>query len=184
MKQTALTIGDFQVGTIDNYSAHGVIEPTNKAIDAAREADIPVVFVMCGFRAGWPEIDPSNVTFGGVIKRQARLLSDPTTDIHPDIHRHEDDVVVVKKRGSAFSGNDLEHVLRAGTIKEIVIAGVITSGHVIATLMDAIDRDLRVIVLSDACTDPDPETQRFFMEKYFPKSARVMTVREWIDSIG
>jgi hypothetical protein len=38
----------------------------------------------------------------------------------------------------------------------LVLAGVSTSGVVPSTVRDAVDRDFRIIVLSDGCVDPQP----------------------------
>jgi nicotinamidase-related amidase len=46
------------------------------------------------------------------------------------------EVVVVKRRVSAFTGGDLEVVLRTAGVDPLVLAGIATSGVVLSTLAD------------------------------------------------
>ena len=59
------------------------------------------------------------------------------------------------------------------------MTGVATSGVVLSTLRQAADLDYRLVVLSDACLDADPEVHRVLTEKVFPRQAAVRTVAEW-----
>jgi nicotinamidase-related amidase len=52
-----------------------------------------------------------------------------------------------------------------------------------ATLRQAADLDYRLIVLSDACADRDPEVHRVLLEKVFPRQALVTETDEWIQSL-
>jgi nicotinamidase-related amidase len=90
---------------------------------------------------------------------------------------------VVKRRVSAFSGSDLDVVLRANAISTLVLAGIATSGVVLSTLREAADRDFGLVVLSDACADRDPEVHRVLLEKVFPRQADVLTVDAWTASL-
>lgn len=94
------------------------------------------------------------------------------------------EVVVVKRRVSAFTGSDLEVVLRASDIDHLVLSGIATSGVVLSTLREAADRDYRLTVLSDACADRDAEVHRVLTEKVFPRQADVVTVGEWVSALG
>ncbi|WP_305965155.1 isochorismatase family protein [Streptomyces sp. IMTB 2501] len=55
-----------------------------------------------------------------------------------------------------------------------MLAGVSTGGVVLSALIDAADRDYRVLVLSDGVADPAPETQRVLVDKVFPSRAHVI----------
>jgi len=77
-------------------------------------------------------------------------------------------VVVTKRRVSAFTGSDLEVVLRADGMDRLVLAGIATSGVVLSTLRQAADLDYRLTVLADGCLDADPEVHRVLTEKVFP----------------
>lgn len=92
--------------------------------------------------------------------------------------------MVAKRRASAFSGSDLDSVLRARDINSLVLAGIATSGVVLHTLCQANDLDFGLTVLSDACLDLDPEVHRTLIEKLFPQWAEVVTVEDWVGSLA
>jgi isochorismate hydrolase len=86
--------------------------------------------------------------------------------------------------GSAFTGSDLEVVLRAGGIDSLVLAGIATSGVVLSTLRQAADLDYRLTVLADGCLDADPEVHRVLLEKVFPRQADVVRIADWTASLA
>jgi nicotinamidase-related amidase len=87
--------------------------------------------------------------------------------------------VVTKRRVSAFTGSDLEVVLRSLGAGTLVLTGIATSGVVLSTLRQAADLDYRLVVLADACLDADPEVHRVLLEKVFPRQATVRTAAQW-----
>jgi nicotinamidase-related amidase len=149
------------------------------AIDAARAADVPVIYVVIGFRAGHPEVSPRNRAFGTLATGTAYTPADPNAGIHPDVAPATDDVVVTKKRVSAFAGSDLDMVLRARDVDSLVLTGISTSGVVLSTLRQAADLDFGLTVLADGCLDRDPEVHRVLTGKVFPRQAEVTTVEKW-----
>jgi nicotinamidase-related amidase len=107
----------------------------------------------------------------------------PATQVHEALEPRPDEPVIVKRRVSAFSGSDLDVLLRAAGAGTLVLAGISTSGVVLSTLRQAADLDYRLIVLSDACADRDPEVHRVLLEKVFPRQALVTETDEWIQSL-
>jgi nicotinamidase-related amidase len=83
---------------------------------------------------------------------------------------------------SAFSGSDLDVVLRSLDVDSLVLTGIATSGVVLSTLRQAADLDFGLTVLSDLCADNDPEVHRILMDKVFPRQAAVITATEWVDA--
>jgi nicotinamidase-related amidase len=177
----ALLVMDVQVGIVTRYAQTGdILTPISTAIAAARAASIPVIYVAVDFRPGYPEISPRNKTFSTVKQRQASLSAPLTTmEIHPAIAPQPADIVVTKRRVSAFSGSDLEVVLRAQDISHLVLCGIATSGVVLSTLREAADKDYQLTVLADCCVDNDEEVQRVLLSKVFPRQAEVVQVEAW-----
>lgn len=103
--------------------------------------------------------------------------------IHPDLGTVEDDIIVNKKRVSAFSGSDLEMILRAKNISHLVLTGIATSGIVLSTVREAFDKDYQLTVLSDGCKDMDEEAHQLLIQKLFPKKTEVMTIGDWKKNI-
>jgi nicotinamidase-related amidase len=108
---------------------------------------------------------------------------DPNAEVHSAVAPHQGDILVTKRRVSAFAGSDLELVLRSKGIETLVLMGIATSGVVLSTLRQAADSDYGIIVLSNCCADRDPEVHRCLMEKVFPRQAKVMTGEEFRQSL-
>jgi nicotinamidase-related amidase len=151
----------------------------SQAIVAARNAEIQVVYVKVAFRDGHPEVSPRNRLFSGMPYLDQLAESTAASQIVPAIAPLPGDIVVTKRRVSAFSGSDLEIVLRARKTDLLILAGVTTSGVVLSTVREASDRDYRLVVLSDCCADSDAVVHDVLVGKVFPRQAEVMTARKW-----
>ena len=90
---------------------------------------------------------------------------------------------MTKQRVSAFTGTNLDIILRSNNIDTLLLTGILTQGVVLSTLRHAADMDYRAVVVADGCSDKDPEVHRVLMEKIFPAQARVATVGECIGAI-
>jgi hypothetical protein len=70
---------------------------------ATRDASIMVIYVLVGFRPGYPEVSERNMTFSA-IRSSGRLASDDSTiEIRPAVAPGPADTVVTKHRVSAPS---------------------------------------------------------------------------------
>jgi nicotinamidase-related amidase len=107
-----------------------------------------------------------------------------STQLHPSLKPLEGEVVVIKRRVSAFAGSDLDVVVRAMGVDALVLCGIATSGVVLSTTRQAADLDFELTILSDACADADPEVHRVLLEKVFPRQATVTTVNEWTQRLA
>lgn len=154
------------------------------AIAGARAANIPVIHVVLGFRAGYPEVNPANKSFGPIMQSGGFFTPDDEAGgIHPAVAPLPSEIIVVKKRISAFAGNDLDMMLRAMHAEHLVLAGYSTSGIVLSTVREAADKDYRLTVLSDGCDDLNKETHQFLLTDIFPRQAEVVTAAEWVASV-
>ena len=141
------------------------------------------MYVRIAFRPGRPEASPRNRTFAANASASGFGESDPGTQIHPAVAPEPGDLIVMKKRISAFTGSDLEVLLRSMQIDHLVLSGISTSGVVLSTFRQAADLDYQLSVLSDGCADGDDEVHRVLLEKVYPRHASVGTVDEWIATI-
>ncbi|MDA8197978.1 MAG: cysteine hydrolase [Thermaerobacter sp.] len=177
---TALLVMDVQIGIVARFASDpGRLEPLRAAVDAARAAEIPVIFVRVAFRPGFPEVSPANRSFAAIAQGTSWAADPEMAAIHPAVDPRPDDLVVTKLRVSAFTGSDLEVLLRSRGLTHLVLAGIATSGVVLSTVREAADRDYRITVLSDGCLDMDPEVHRVLTDKIFPRQADVQTVASW-----
>jgi nicotinamidase-related amidase len=182
---SALLVMDVQKGIVDRVPglAPDYTVRLARAVDAARSVGMPVVYVVVGFRPGHPEAKSSPLF--SALPDDAFTDSDPGAAIHPDVAPRPGDSIVTKKRISAFTGSDLDLVLRGTGIGHLVLTGLATSGVVLSTARQAADLDYRLTVLADGCADRDPEVHRVLTEKVFPhQGAEVTTIDAWISGLG
>jgi nicotinamidase-related amidase len=173
---------DMQSAILDRFPADaGYLARINRVAETARSAGFPVLWVKVGFRPGMPEVSSRNQAFSALRASGQLVDGGPGSDLHPDLDRHAGDLVVVKKRVSAFAGSDLEVLLRAAEVETLVLAGIATSGVVLSTLRQAADLDYRLTALADGCLDGDDEVHRVLTEKVFPRQAEVTTVEAWVN---
>ncbi|GHO99061.1 cysteine hydrolase [Reticulibacter mediterranei] len=177
----ALLVMDMQGGIVARYVQDSdILTTTGRAIEAAHAASIPVIYVVIGFRPGYPEVSPRNKAFSGVAQRAQASGAPALIEVHPAIAPQPTDIVVTKRRVSAFCGSDLEVVLRSQNISHLVLSGIATSGVVLSTLREAADRDYQLTVLANCCLDADEEVHRVLLTKVFPRQADVIQSEEWI----
>jgi nicotinamidase-related amidase len=177
--RTALLIMDVQPEIVERFGDPGLTDRLVLASEAARGAGVRVIYVKVGFREGHPEVSPRNPLFARVAEGGG-FVEGRSSELHPALVPQAGDVVVTKRRVSAFAGSDLDMVLRAGGIEALVLSGIATSGCVLSTLRQAADLDFSLTVLSDGCIDSDDEVHRVLCEKVFPAQADVVTIDEWI----
>jgi nicotinamidase-related amidase len=116
--------------------------------------------------------------------RAAMHADAATTAIDARVAPQDEDIVVRKTRVGPFSTTDLHEQLQSRGVDTLVLAGISTAGVVLSTVRQAADFDYRVVVVSDACADPDPEVHAILMEKVFPRQADVVSVKDAIDLLG
>jgi nicotinamidase-related amidase len=183
---TALLIMDIQEGTVGRVSdSRSLLETLGQAIKAARSARIPVIYVVVGFRKGLPEFSAAttNKSFGALKNAGFPGIEEPIL-VDPAVAPLPGEMIVTKRRVSAFAGSDLEVILRGHKIEHLVLAGISTSGVVLSTVREAADKDYRLTVLSDGCADMDPEVHTVLLNKVFPRQADVLTTAQWAAGLG
>ncbi|KAG0047176.1 hypothetical protein BGZ83_007724 [Gryganskiella cystojenkinii] len=179
MPTSALLVMDVQQLTVARVPDTDYLPRLRTAIDAARATGIPVIYVVISFRDGYPEVSGRNKCFSAIAQTGALINGDAGLQIHPDVAPLPGEVIVTKRRISAFTGSDLDVVLRGLGVDHLVLAGIATSGVVLSTLTQAADLDFALTVLADGCLDTNPDVHRVLMEKVFPRSADILTIEEW-----
>jgi nicotinamidase-related amidase len=179
-QNTALLVMDMQVGILPMLPNNTtIISNVAKAIASARNKKIPVVYVVVGFRQGAPEASMNNKSFAASKERFAKMNMEEFMKVEPALAPLAGEITVTKRRVSAFTGSDLEVVLRALGIQHIILTGIATSGVVLSTLREAADKDYRITVLADCCADADEEVHRVLTTKIFLRQADVLALEEW-----
>ncbi len=176
----ALLVMDVQESIMKNHGLTAKdLHPIKTALLAARAAAIPIIFVRVAFRDGYTEINPRNKQFAAISAQGALLDSDPASHIHPDVAPLPGEPIALKRRMSAFTGSDLGVLLSGYAINRLVLTGISTSGVVLSTFREALDKDYALTVLSDACLDASSEAHQALMNIIFPRHANILTAKEW-----
>jgi nicotinamidase-related amidase len=178
---SALLVMDYQNGIVGRVAGGDeLLAIVRNLIRTFREHGGTVGYVRVAFTDGdWDGVPESSYMAKRVKGYGDELGVDHESTQIPDVIAPQDgDIVVIKKRVGPFGTTDLHEQLQARGIDTLVLAGISTSGVVLSTVRDAHDRDYRVIVLSDACADPDQEAHDFLVDRIFPHQVEVSTVRE------
>jgi nicotinamidase-related amidase len=185
--RTAVLIMDYQndiVSMLPENVQVPLLDRASTILTKARQAHLPIVYVVVRFRNGYPEVNLHNKLFSS-LKESGRLREGTTgSEIHDRVAPQPEDIVVTKRRVGAFSTTDLETILRAKNINTLVLFGISTSGVVLSTVRWAADMDYSLVVVSDVCADRDSEVNRVLMDKVFPWQATVVTTQEFLDASG
>nr|WP_042185079.1 isochorismatase family cysteine hydrolase [Kibdelosporangium sp. MJ126-NF4]CEL16501.1 Isochorismatase [Kibdelosporangium sp. MJ126-NF4]CTQ90453.1 Isochorismatase (EC 3.3.2.1) [Kibdelosporangium sp. MJ126-NF4] len=177
---TALIIGDVQRGITSGYPfTRQVVPPLTELLPRARAAGALVVFVRFAMRGNGADLPPGNEMVKS-FHEAGDTFHEGSASTEVDLPVADEDVVVLKRRASAFAGTDLDLVLRARGVDALAIAGVATSAMVAATCYDAADRGYQVTVLRDGCADSDTAMHDFFMDAVFPsRGFEVVSCSNW-----
>jgi nicotinamidase-related amidase len=182
MSTTALLVCDVQNGIVERIpglDTKAYLQNLVNTIQAARAANHRVIYVRVAFRSGHPEASPRNASFARVKTMGGFLEHDPSTQIHETVAPQAEDIVVIKRRVSAFHGTDLDLVLRSLGIETLVICGLSTSGVVMSTVRQGSDLDYKLVVLEDLARDTE-QAMHDACVKILAKQAQIINSEEWI----
>lgn len=97
------------------------------------------------------------------------------TRIIDEIAPRPEDYVVAKHRWGAFHQTHLELSLRTRDVGTIILCGGSIDVGIVATACTARDLDLNLVIVRDACTGHDAQVFDMFMDRVFPRIARIRT---------
>jgi ureidoacrylate peracid hydrolase len=124
--------------------------PVNAVLDAAHTANIPVFYTNQWLR-------PDDALFK---KRIPHCLIDTWgAQLVDALHRAPNDIVVPKRRYSAFFGTDLDLHLRERNIETVIVTGVVTNICVRSTVHDAFFLGYEVVVPVECVAATSPQAQ-------------------------
>ena len=165
-----------------------VIARAVRLLEAARRAGVVVMYAAAHHR-------PDNAT-------SAHLVTDTDNRLRPippgaprevkpvvaagtweaqvidELKPQPQDYMIPKFRWSAFHQTYLDLALRNRNIDTLLISGGSTDVGVASTAYAARDMDYNLVIVSDACTSPEEDNHRQFMQRVFPRMARVRTAEQ------
>jgi ureidoacrylate peracid hydrolase len=186
---TVLFVCDMQNDFIDSNGAfarngkdvsggQALIPTIRAAIDAARNASLPIVYTRVVNRA-------DGVGQSVRTSRQIGALLEGSwgAEVIPALAPMPGDFVIDKWRYSAFYATALETILRGLRARTLVLTGVSTSGGVDSTARDGEYRDFGIVMLSDGCADR-PDLHAAALERCRLSFGQVMTTAAFLERIG
>jgi nicotinamidase-related amidase len=133
---SALVVIDVQNGVMaDAYERSGVVANIARAVDKARDAAVPVIWIQHTSDA---------------LPRQSTQWQ-----LVPELDRRSDEPLVHKAYGDAFEGTDLEQVLGERRIGHLFVSGAQTDQCIRSTLHGAFVRGYDTTLVADAHTTED-----------------------------
>ena len=177
--ETALVVVDMQNGFLkpggyfDNVGydldhAPNTIAQVARAVEIARACGVLPTFIQSGFDAQHTYVGGATAPVwhkseAQILMRERpelayQLITDGTWDyeIVEELKPRPGDLVVRKSRYSAFSGTNLDQVLRARRIRNIIICGVALNVCVETTLREAYGHEYFPLLLEDATYHAGP----------------------------
>jgi len=123
--------------------ASRIVTKIQKLITLGRKQKFPVIFACDSFRAddfifeeGWK---PHSIEG----TKNAQLID--------ELNPLEGDIILKKRRLSAFFRTDLDLSLKRMGVETIILCGISTQFCILATAFDGISSDFRVILTKDCC---------------------------------
>jgi isochorismate hydrolase len=102
----------------------------------------------------------------------------PGCQIASDLAVGPSDIVLIKKRYSAFHGTNLDHVLTDLSPDGLIFAGINTHACIRMAAIDAYQRDWEVILAADCVDSYDQEHHEISLRYMKDKIASVMSNEE------
>ncbi|HEY7103705.1 MAG TPA: isochorismatase family protein [Mycobacteriales bacterium] len=103
----ALLMMDVQNGIVDRFDApEAYLDRVVVAQERAERAGLLVVLVRVAFTPGHPEVSARNKSLSALSANPGMTLGEPAVEPHERLLRGNGEVVVTKKRVSAFAGSD------------------------------------------------------------------------------
>ncbi len=141
-----------------------------------RERSVPVVFACDSFLE-------KDFIFRGRMKPHA-LRGTEDTRPHPDLGVESKDIVIEKRRFSAFFKTDLDQTLRTLGVDTVLVCGINTHFCVLATAFDALANDFFTIILEDLSSAHKEEIHKKALDLYRSTAVyplfRVMTSENFL----
>lgn len=175
-KHAALIVIDMQ-----NFF-HRIVRPILgnilRVIQSCRKGNVPIIFTQHG------HTDPDRD--GGLLGQWwGQMIISGTEDwkFIPEIKVESKDIILPKKRYSAFFETDLDKILRSRGVKDVIISGVMTNLCCETTARDAFMRDYRVFVLIDGTATGRSELHLASLKNLGFGFAHLLTCEELIQNL-
>jgi nicotinamidase/pyrazinamidase len=135
-----------------------IIVPVRDFLVRCRAISIPVVFACDSFLK-------EDFIFKGRMKPHA-LRGTPGARVLADLNPESQDIILPKRRFSAFFKTDLDQTLRTLGVDTVAVGGINTHFCVLATALDAVSHDFYTIILEDLSAAHKRDIHEGFVNAY------------------
>lgn len=148
------------------------VQPIRELLDAARQYPVPIIFTLI-------EREPFDA---GIWKNKMPAGSSPPgargVEIVDELAPREKEIVIRKKRSSAFFGTPLLSYLHALQVDTLIVSGCTTGSCVRSTVLDASQYNLFPVVVEECVFDRSPVMNAFNLFEMDVKWADVVPLDE------
>ncbi len=146
----SLIIVDMLKDTFENHPDSYIVKKCqqfipklNKFIDFFHDRKLPVIFACDSFLQ-------KDFIFSGRMKPHS-IRNTRGAEPIDELKRADEDILLPKRRFSAFYKTDLDQTLRTLDVDTVFISGIATHVCVLTTALDAISYDFRAIIMQQCC---------------------------------
>ncbi|MGZ6203041.1 MAG: cysteine hydrolase family protein [Thermodesulfobacteriota bacterium] len=157
-----------------------IIPNLQKLLEEGRKRGFPIVFACDSFLEG-------DFIFKGKMKVHS-LRGTEGAEVVDDLKPRPTDIILPKRRFSAFFKTDLDQTLRTLGVDTIVVTGVTIELCVLMTAMDGLSHDFSVVLLEDCSASRSKDFHQGCLNLYrdFALSPllRIMTLDEFLKEVS
>ena len=156
-----------------------IIPNLQRLLEKGRKKRFPIIFACDSFLQG-------DFIFGGKMKVHS-LRGTKGAEVIDDLKPEPTDIILPKRRFSAFFKTDLDQTLRVLGVDTIVVTGITTEVCVLMTVMEGLSHDFSAILLEDCSASRDKEFHQGCLHLYrdfalYPL-LRIMTLDEFLKEV-
>jgi nicotinamidase/pyrazinamidase len=153
-----------------------IIPNLQKLLGESRKRGVPIIFACDSFLK-------DDFIFKGRMKVHS-LRGTKGAEVMDELKPEPTDIILPKRRFSAFFKTDLDQTLRVLGVDTIVVTGITTEVCVLMTVMDGLSHDFSVILLEDCSASRSKEFHQGCLHLYrnfalYPL-LRIMTLEEFL----
>ncbi|MBX2809915.1 MAG: isochorismatase family protein [Cellvibrionaceae bacterium] len=157
-------------------AARKILPNTLSLIEAVADTSVPIISTPISFSHDYCElVDPVGVL--NTVKEAGAFRNGSVgAQTVPELTQYEDRIIELsgKRSLNAFSDTQLDEVLKARGIRNLVIAGVVTSVCIDSTGRAGVERGYRTLIISDCTCGRTQFEQDFYCTKVFPLYADIL----------
>jgi len=139
--------------------ARALIPPIQRLLTIARSKGMPVIFANDAFLA-------QDFIFQGTGIKPHSIMGTPGAQVISEFGPEPNDLIIEKRRFSAFLGTGLDSRLKNLSIDTLIVTGISTPVCVLTTALDGLAYDFQVIMLEDCCAALRPQDHTAVVKVY------------------